>query len=210
MGTPSIYLLKPGFQSRLRPLAGIVARLGITANQLTVFTCVVSAGFGSLLISHPQSRVVLLLLPIWLSVRMALNALDGMLAREYGQKSALGAYLNELGDVTCDVFLYLPFVFWPRFDPQWMVAFVALAVISEMAGVVSVMTGASRRYDGPMGKSDRAFVFGALAAWCGLGLEVAAWAVYLFPRLMVSLLIITVINRVRNGIAETKVGGSNG
>ncbi len=210
MGTPSIYLLKPGFQSRLRPLAGIVARLGISANQVTVFTCVVSAAFGLLLMSQPKSRAELLLLPLWLFVRMALNALDGILAREFGQESALGVYLNELGDVICDIFLYLPFAFWPGFDPWWMVTVLLLAVISEMAGVVSVAAGASRRSDGPIGKSDRAFVFGALAAWIGLGWGVAAWAAFLFPPLMVLLLIITVFNRVRNGLAETKRGGSNG
>ena len=32
----------------------------------------------------------------------------------------------------------------------------------EMAGVVAVQIGAERRYDGPMGKSDRAFTFGLL------------------------------------------------
>ena len=50
-----------------------------------------------------------LLLPLWLFLRMALNAIDGMLAREFGQQSALGAYLNELSDVVSDAALYLPF-----------------------------------------------------------------------------------------------------
>ena len=35
------------------------------------------------------------------------------------------------------------------------------------------MVGASRRYDGPMGKSDRAFVFGALGLWVGLATRAA-------------------------------------
>lgn len=50
-----------------------------------------------------------------------------------------------------------------------MVVVVLLAVISEMTGVVAVQIGASRRYDGPMGKSDRAFLFGLLALLGGLG-----------------------------------------
>jgi CDP-diacylglycerol---glycerol-3-phosphate 3-phosphatidyltransferase len=109
---PSVYLLKPAFQGWLRPLAGRLADLWITANRVTAFACAVSAGFGLLLISHPQSRAALLLFPLLLFARMALNALDGILAREFGQKSALGAYLNELGDVISDAFLYFPFVFW--------------------------------------------------------------------------------------------------
>lgn len=40
-------------------------------------------------------------------LRMAPNAIDGMLAREFGQQSCLGAYLNELCDVVADSALFL-------------------------------------------------------------------------------------------------------
>ncbi len=207
---PSIYLLKPNFQAWLRPLARTLAGLGVTANQVTLAACAVSIGFGLLLTAHPQARTLLLLLPVLLFLRMALNAMDGMLAREFGQKSEIGTYLNELGDVVSDVFLYLPFALVPEYDSRWMVAVIVLAVISEMAGTVAVMTGASRRYDGPIGKSDRAFVFGVLALWRGLGWSIAPWAAYLFPRLMAVLLVTTVINRVRNGLLESNAGGMHG
>ena len=73
-----------------------------------------------------------------------------------------------------DTFLYLHFcLVLQGFDSVWMITVILLAVVSEMAGTVTVMIGASRRYDGPMGKSDRAFVFGTLALWCGLGWSVA-------------------------------------
>jgi CDP-diacylglycerol--glycerol-3-phosphate 3-phosphatidyltransferase len=134
---------------------------------------------------------------------MALNAIDGMLAREFGQKSALGAYLNELCDVVSDAFLYLPFAFLPHFDAVWVGTVIVLGVISEMAGTVAVMTGASRRYDGPMGKSDRAFVFGALGLAIGLSLPPAPWLQWLFPALS-ALLALTIANRVRAGLAELR------
>ena len=57
----------------------------------------------------PNWQLPLLLLPLVLFLRMALNAIDGMMAREFGQKSRLGAVLNELGDVLSDACLYLPF-----------------------------------------------------------------------------------------------------
>jgi len=210
MTTPTVYTLKPAFQEWLRPLAGTIANLEITANQVTLLGCAVSVGYGFLLIWHPESRVVLLLFPVLLFVRMALNALDGMLAREFEQRSAAGVYLNELGDVISDVALYTPFAFWPEFDSRWMAAVLVLTVLSEMAGIVAVMAGASRRYDGPMGKSDRALVFGALAAWRGLGWSDAPWASQLFAPLLVLLLSVTVVNRIRNGIAEANAGGING
>ncbi len=142
-------------------------------------------------------------------VRMLVNAIDGMLAREFGQKSNLGAYLNELSDVVSDSFLYLPFAFLPGFDPLWIGVVIVLAVISEMAGTVAVMTAASRRYDGPMGKSDRAAIFGALGLWMGLGLKVAPWVSYAFPRILAGLLLLTIVNRVRKGLAELRSRDQN-
>jgi CDP-diacylglycerol---glycerol-3-phosphate 3-phosphatidyltransferase len=102
-------------------------------------------------------------------LRMALNAVDGMLAREHNQKSRLGAVLNELCDVLSDAALYLPLALVAGFDPALIVVIVLLATVSEMTGVLMQTLGASRRYDGPMGKSDRAFVFGALGFGGGLG-----------------------------------------
>jgi CDP-diacylglycerol--glycerol-3-phosphate 3-phosphatidyltransferase len=200
---PSIYSLKPSFQGRLRPIVRLLARAGVTANQVTLLACTLSIAVGVLLTARIESRALLLVLPVFLFLRMALNAMDGMLAREFGQKSDLGAYLNELSDVVSDAFLYFPFAYLPGFDPLWIGAVIVLAVISEMAGTVAVTTGASRRYDGPMGKSDRAFAFGAMALWIGLHLGVAPWASWLFPRLIALLLAATIINRVRNGLAET-------
>jgi CDP-diacylglycerol--glycerol-3-phosphate 3-phosphatidyltransferase len=70
-----------------------------------------------------------------------------------------------------------------------------------MAGTI----GGSRRYDGPMGKSDRAFVFGAVAIWIGLGWNLIPWVSWLFPRLMALLLAFTIVNRVRSGLAESRI-----
>lgn len=178
-----------------------MARAGITANQVTLFACAASVAVGIFLCN--RSGGWLLILPPFFFVRMALNAVDGMLAREFGQKSSLGAYLNELSDVVADAFLYLPFAFLPGFDPIWVGAVIVLAVISEMTGVVGVMTGASRRYDGPMGKSDRAFVFGALALWLGLGGPLTPGVAFGFSVIMAVLLAATIVNRVRKGLKET-------
>src|SRR5688572_15098623 len=108
----SIYDLKPRFQALLRPGTRGLARAGVTANQVTLAACVVSVALGAYLTLRPE-RALFLLLPLWFFVRMAFNAIDGMLAREFGQSSRLGAYLNELTDVISDAFLYLPFAMLP-------------------------------------------------------------------------------------------------
>jgi CDP-diacylglycerol--glycerol-3-phosphate 3-phosphatidyltransferase len=176
--------------------------MGVTANQVTLLACAASIALGVWLCIDPRW---FLLLPGFLFVRMALNAVDGMLAREFGQKSRLGAYLNEITDVVADSFLYLPFAYHPPFDPLWIGVVIVLAVISEMTGVVGIMTGASRRYDGPMGKSDRAFVFGAMALWIGLGGAVGPAAGHWFPIGIAALLALTIVNRVKKGLAEIAI-----
>jgi CDP-diacylglycerol---glycerol-3-phosphate 3-phosphatidyltransferase len=201
---PSIYSLKPRFQGVLRPFARILAHAGVKANHVTLLACALSVVTGVLLTAQIEVRGLLLILPVFLFLRMAMNAIDGMLAREFGQKSDLGIYLNELTDVVSDAFLYLPFAYLPPFEPLWIGAVILLAAISEMAGTVAVMIGASRRYDGPMGKGDRALAFGAMAAWIGFGGSAAHWVSWLFPRLMVLFLTATIVNRIRNGLAEKK------
>jgi CDP-diacylglycerol--glycerol-3-phosphate 3-phosphatidyltransferase len=140
-----------------------------------------------------------LLLPLWMFLRMAFNAIDGMLAREFGQKSALGAYLNELSDVISDAALYLPFVMVAPFGWGSVGAVVFLSAVSEMAGALGPMIGSERRYDGPMGKSDRAFVFGALGLGVGLMSALPAWLFWLMP-LVVAGIALNIVNRIRNGI----------
>ena len=132
---------------------------------------------------------------------MACNAIDGMLAREFGQQSRLGAYLNELTDVISDAALYLPFALLPPFSPLWTGMVIVLAVMSEYAGALGPLVGASRRYDGPMGKSDRAFVFGALGLWAGLAAPLPEWAALVMPALAAAL-VVTIVNRVRGGLEE--------
>src|SRR5215472_13217364 len=149
----SIYDLKPRFQNLLRPITNGLARRGVTANQLTLAALLLSFSTGAV-IFYCRARRSLLLLPLVLFVRMALNAIDGMLAREHNQKTSLGAILNELGDVLSDAALYLPLAFFLPFNPVVIVLVVFLGTLAEMTGVIGVQIGASRRYDGPMGKSD--------------------------------------------------------
>jgi CDP-diacylglycerol--glycerol-3-phosphate 3-phosphatidyltransferase len=190
----TLYDLKPRFQNLLRPLASWLARAGIAANQVTLAAAVGSVLVGALLCLLPHRPALYLALPAWLSVRMALNAIDGMLAREFGQKSKLGGYLNELCDVVSDAALLLPLGFVAPFSIWSVLVVIFLAMLSEYAGAMGPLVGASRRYDGPLGKSDR-----ALAAWIGFGLSLPTWTSWLMPAIAI-LLIATIINRVYRGL----------
>jgi CDP-diacylglycerol---glycerol-3-phosphate 3-phosphatidyltransferase len=203
----SIYQLKPQFQALLRPAVNGLAQRGVTANQVTLSACVLSVLLGLCLYSWQLPACWFALIPVWMLLRMALNAVDGMLAREHGQQSVLGAYLNELTDVLSDAALYLPFARVAPFDPFWIGALVLLSAMSEMAGALGGTVGAERRYDGPMGKSDRAAAFGLLGAvvavWGGpAGLSSAwqplAWAL----PVMAALTAWSIFNRIQSGIQQ--------
>lgn len=197
----TIYDLKPRFQALLRPVCGALARAGVTANQVTVAAALLSAAGGAAILWLPEARWPLLALPVVLFLRMALNAIDGMLAREHDMESRLGAVLNEVGDVVADAMLYIPLAAVPGV-PGWLVAGLVMAgILVEMTGVVGIQIGASRRYDGPVGKSDRAFIFGLLAFLLGIGIGAGVWVDILLG-LALALSGITVINRTRNALAE--------
>jgi CDP-diacylglycerol---glycerol-3-phosphate 3-phosphatidyltransferase len=203
---PSVYQLKPAFQGLLRPAVNWLARIGVTANQVTIAALLLSLTTGQV-IARTHGGQALLLLPAVLFLRMALNAMDGMLAREHHQKSALGAILNELGDAIADVGLYLPLAVVPAFDPWLVVAVVILSVLSEMTGVIGVQIGASRRYDGPLGKSDRAFLFGLMGLLLGVRAPIDRAIPYVLFA-MILLLVLTILNRARCALAELKSGAT--
>ncbi|MET4616282.1 CDP-diacylglycerol--glycerol-3-phosphate 3-phosphatidyltransferase [Stenotrophomonas sp. 2619] len=198
----SIYALKGRFQDLLRPGVRGLYRAGITANTVTVLAAVVSLLVAAAVWRWAPARPLLYLaLPLWMLLRMALNAVDGMLAREFGQQSRLGAYLNELCDIVADAALYLSLLSLPGVNSTALWALTWMAAVCEYAGVLGVMVGASRRYDGPMGKSDRAFVIGLIGVllapgWIDGGVVGGiAWAA-------AALCVLTSWRRVRQGLAE--------
>jgi CDP-diacylglycerol---glycerol-3-phosphate 3-phosphatidyltransferase len=197
----SIYGLKPRFQALLRPGVRALAATGVTANEVTVTAMLLSCLAGVALVLARGHPAVLWLVPVVLLIRMALNAIDGMLAREHGQASRLGAVLNELGDVVSDAALYLPMAVFLD-APYWLLSLIVVAaVIGEMTGVVAVQIGAARRYDGPLGKSDRAAVFSLIALLVALGVPQRGWIVPLLA-LLLALAVWTIVQRARRALAD--------
>lgn len=196
----TIYNLKPIFQGLLQPATRALHRLGISANQVTLGALFASLAYGVWMLLA-GGRWPFLLLPAFMLLRMALNAIDGMLARQYQQQSKLGALLNELGDVISDAALYAPFAALPGASPWHVMAVIFLSTLTEFCGVLGQVIGAGRRYDGPFGKSDRAFAFGALGLLIGAGGPILP---YLNPILLVmtGLLAWTVAKRARHALRQ--------
>jgi len=191
----SLYDLKPRFQALLRPLARGLLGLGVTPNAVTLAALALSLAMGAALVAWPASAWAMAAVPVVLLLRMALNAVDGMMAREGGQESKLGLALNEVGDILADGALYLPLALALGVHALLAGGFVLLAAASEAAGLCGIATGAGRRYDGPFGKSDRAAALGALAIVAAAGVPFAVWIGWAFAALA-ALTLLTTINRM--------------
>lgn len=195
----SIYELKPKFQKLLMPVVERLHRFNVTPNQVTVFTCILSVLLGILFYFNHTSIWIYAVIPVFMFIRMALNAIDGVLANTYRLKTNLGKYLNELTDVISDAALFIPFILvLGRFDIT-VVLFVILSIISEMAGILGETIRGERRYDGPMGKSDRAFIIGVVSVLLLFNLPVHdyLWLVFLGASLLICM---NIYNRIKNGL----------
>ncbi|MCD8796988.1 CDP-alcohol phosphatidyltransferase family protein [Mammaliicoccus sciuri] len=199
----SIYEIKPKFQQLLMPIVDWMRKIGMTPNQVTILALLLSIVTGIILSIFHENKWIYILMPIVMFVRMALNAIDGVMAKKYQMKSHLGLLLNELGDVISDLFLFIPFVFIAEDYGIGIMLFISLSIISEMAGVTVQVIGSSRRYDGPMGKSDRAFIIGFISFLIFVHLNIIPYLHFVFYVCSI-LILINIYNRITKGLKEVK------
>ena len=158
----SIYKIKPKFQQLLMPLLKLLRRLGISPNSITIFSILLSFVIAYFFWNTSDNSSYFLIVAFGLLLRMMLNALDGMMARIYNLQSKLGEILNEVGDIISDVAIYFPLILFELLEIEIAIIFILLSIINEFCGVIAKVISGERRYDGPMGKSDRAFLIGAI------------------------------------------------
>ncbi len=199
---PSIYDLKPKFQSLLKPIEVFLEKNEITPNQVTLIAVFISFIGGGLLYLAKFKPILFLIIPLILFIRMALNALDGMLAKTTNMCTKSGELLNELGDILSDSFLYLPLVF--HFETSFLLQTliwlsVLLAIINEYTGLLAKLLSGIRAYDGPMGKSDRAFFIGIYCIVLYFYPQIKEISSYIFS-LLLFLLIISTFKRARKAV----------
>lgn len=199
----SMYEIKPKFQQLLMPIVDWMRKIGMTPNQVTILALLLSIITGIILSIFHDNKWIFILMPIVMFVRMALNAIDGVMAKKYQMKSHLGLLLNELGDVISDLFLFIPLVFIAEDYGIGIMLFISLSIISEMAGVTVQVIGSSRRYDGPMGKSDRAFIVGFISFLIFVHLNIIPYLHFVFYICSI-LMLINIYNRIINGLKEVK------
>ncbi|MDY4011154.1 MAG: CDP-alcohol phosphatidyltransferase family protein [Fusobacterium gastrosuis] len=193
----SIYKLKKQFQNLLMPLCKMFANLGISPNQITIFTIILNIIFAFILYKFASFKLIYLLIPFFFLIRMALNALDGMLASNFNMKTKVGVFLNETGDIISDTVVFYVFFKIINSSEYLAVSFIFLSILTEYIGVVAFMVDGKRHYEGPMGKSDRVFFISILSI-------LIYFNFYLFIDYLLIigliLLIFTIFNRLKNSL----------
>lgn len=192
---------KPIIQKFLRPATRHLAAAGITANQVTVTTILLSLAGGGIVLALPGEDWPILLIPVVLILRVAFNHIDGMLACEHNMKTPLGAVLNELADVISDAALYLPLALVPGVAAVLLVPAVVLGILAEITGVMATLIGADRREDGPMSKKPRGLVIGGSALAIGLGVPPGPW-LHSLLLIMLPLQVMTIVNRLNRAVEQ--------
>jgi len=195
----SIYQLKPKFQKLLEPVLVFLYHIKVTANQITIVAIVLSFIIGVSFWLSDTYSFLFLVLPIGLFIRMALNALDGLMARRYNQQSKKGELLNEIGDIVSDVFIFLPLIKFEKHILFFVVCFIALSIINEYAGIMGKVLKNDRRYDGPMGKSDRALLIGLYGILSFFGVNFSNYSIYFFS-IIIILLFISTYTRLKKAL----------
>ena len=178
-----LYSAKPWFVRRLRGLEDSFVELGVSANSLSLLAVIASAVAGLAIVGgawfdHPGLWLIVAPLCI---VRLALNALDGSVARRSRTDRPSGAAINEIADRASDALLIGPLAAVAS-PPIVVVALVTTFLVSTMGLVATFVTG-SRDNGGPVAKADRVALVAAAALIAGLtgstaSFEWSAWALF--------------------------------
>jgi CDP-diacylglycerol--glycerol-3-phosphate 3-phosphatidyltransferase len=195
----SIYTIKPKFQQLLKPALTRLHNNGVTANQITIASIIISLCIGIAFWYADVYPILFLALPVGLLIRMALNALDGMMARTYNQQSKKGEVLNEAGDIISDLFIYFPLLKFEHANLYLIVVFLFLGILNEFAGLLAKVVSGQRRYDGPMGKSDRAFVISIYGLLAFFNVHFQQYTVWIFAIINL-LLVVSTCTRLKKSL----------
>jgi CDP-diacylglycerol--glycerol-3-phosphate 3-phosphatidyltransferase len=155
-----IYGMKPWFRARLRSLLPLLRP--VHPDALTWAAVAVSAAAAAAIArSGGAGSLALLAVPPLLFLRIALNALDGLLAQETGKARPFGEVLNEATDRLSDSALLLGVSFSPYSSPAFGAPALVSVLLSSYVGILGKAVGASRQYGGVLGKADRMLWLGA-------------------------------------------------
>jgi CDP-diacylglycerol--glycerol-3-phosphate 3-phosphatidyltransferase len=191
-----IYRIKPRFQVALGGVESALVRRRVHPDYLTIGALVLSALGGLALYGAHQARWLLLVIPVVAIGRTALNALDGLVARDTGLARPWGEVLNEFCDRLADVSLMAGVAFAPGSDALLGAVAIVVMLLASYVAILSKAAGGRRQYGGIMGKADR-MIYLSVAAVIALALpSLRIFTIFLW--LVLAGLMVTLVKRLRD------------
>jgi len=188
-----IYKVKAQFQRVLNPVKNIFIKLKISPTAINVWAVVFSILMGLAFFYSSQYRLLLIAVPFLAFLRIAYNALDGMVARETKAKNQKwGEVLNESLDRLSDICVFVGLAFTSYMNFQLVAVCLIVTLFSSYLGIVSKAAGGKRMYSALMGKADRMFYLSVAAVAAYI------WGTYLinyFVVFILALICLTVVQR---------------
>lgn len=158
-----IYIVKPRFQQALHGVEDLLVARRVKADWLTA-AAVAAAALAAIihLTGWAQHAPALWLIPPLALIRLALNALDGQVARRTGTARPWGAVLNEMGDRAADVLFLAPIALVGGVPAALGLAALCAMLLSSLSGVLAASLGLGRLTLGVFAKADRMLALAAL------------------------------------------------
>jgi len=177
-----IYSIKPWFVRRLRRVEDALVTRRVSPDALTALAVVASIAAGAAIAAGGMlgSPLWWLAVPPLVLVRLALNALDGQVARRTGRARPSGTALNEIGDRVSDAALIGATGFVVQ--PALATGALASSFLVSFTGVLALALTGRRDSAGPAGKADRAALVAAAATVAvlvgsALPFTIALWSI---------------------------------
>lgn len=141
----------------MRFIARIIARIGITPNQISVLSIACS---GMACVALVKTRYGwpegFALAALFILLRLLCNMFDGMVAVEHGKQSPSGGIYNELPDRLSDILILMGGA-WALGWAEVGLWAALLAVLTAYVRTLSTYAGAPPDFSGPMAKQQRMF-----------------------------------------------------
>lgn len=156
-----------------KPLAFALARRGVTPNTVSMIGLAAGLGSGVMLAwtSHMTDLAILrgmcLLAVALIALRGACNILDGVMAVETGQCTAMGLLWNEVPDRVTDAATLIGAGYALGAHPVLGWAAALTATLVSYVRVQCRVAGAPMDYCGPMAKPARMVIIALAALWMG-------------------------------------------
>jgi phosphatidylglycerophosphate synthase len=197
-----IYAIKPGFQRALGGVEQLLVERGVHPDYLTLGAVALSIFGGLALFASRWVPWLLLLVPLVVLARTALNALDGLVARRTGLARPWGEVLNEVCDRVADIAIFTGVSLAHGSDPMVGAVAIVLMLLSSYVGTAAKAAGGRRQYGGIMGKADRMLYLGGA---CLIAFALPGVPVFLYFLLaLIAGLAVTIVQRLVSTYADLK------